>query len=435
MMGTDPRFPNRKKKATEQPLFGDKLADTELPETNSPEIPAEPLHFTSYKIIGSDPEPPMEELVAPELPIPDPVIAKLETKPDSNPEANPETLSPIEEGVYAAPRDPVLPPAPPRPPFREVCLQRARKFAESPTRVYAAAGGALGILLAVIIATFFFGSNADLPFDLGSETSNAAGLRGYLFIKWEKRVEYRLMLEPMTPELRAGFALAASHPLRPLSVNIQLKDDRGFVLCSKDILLKYDARNVAEPAALTPELQAGQSAPEIDLAKLDAQEAVREQGMDIFQNQLGADGQVTSINAQGQIPCSKKAYESTSSWSMSPNFPPLAEQDEWLKRKQQLEAKAARPPAKTPDPRKIAAAKQLLPFTIEGDDAIVDLDTYHGVIQTRGRKTFFFDKNNQAAADYKWQEYPVSIHFKCDRSSECQLMHSGLGALRVRMRR
>jgi len=55
MMGTDPRFPNRKKKATEQPLFGDKLADTELPETNSPEIPAEPLHFTSYKIIGSDP--------------------------------------------------------------------------------------------------------------------------------------------------------------------------------------------------------------------------------------------------------------------------------------------------------------------------------------------------------------------------------------------
>jgi hypothetical protein len=154
--------------------------------------------------------------------------------------------------------------------------------------------------------------------------------------------------------------------------------------------------------------------------------------MDIFQNEVGSNGQATSINAQGQLPCSKKAYENAYSWTMTTNFPPLAEQDQWLKHGQ--EPATARPAAITPEPRKKAVPIKALP-SIEGDDAIVDLDTYHGVIQTRGRKTFFFDKNNQAAADYKWQEYPVSIHFKCDRNSECELMHAGLGALRVRMRR
>jgi hypothetical protein len=429
-MVSDPRFPNRKPKEPDEPLFDDKLAHAELQGNNSQETQAEPLHFTTYHIIGSDDVSPKEELVEPEPYIP--------VSEGAKPGPVLETISTMSEGVFAAPRDPVIPPPPPKRPLREVLLERAKKFAESPTRVYATAGVALGILLALFLSSFFWGSN-DQPFDLGSETSNATGLRGYLFIKWEKRVEYRLMIEPISPEQKAGFALAAVHPLRPLSVGIQIKDDRGFVLCTKDVLLKYYAQNTADPAALTSESQTsqanGQPAPEIDYAKLNAQEAAREQGMDIFQNQLGADGQVASISAQGQIPCSKKAYESAYSWSMSPNFPPLAEQDEWLKRQQELDAKAAHPATKVPDTHKKAASIKLLPYVIEGDDAIVDLDTFHGVIQTRGRKTFIFDKSYQAAYDYKWQEYPVSIHFRCDRSSECELMHSGLGALRVRMRR
>ncbi len=429
MMDADLRFPNRKKKEPEEPLFGDKFADLEQQGANSPETPAEPLYLTTYKIIGSDPVNQMEELVEPE-----PYTPQSATD-------TPEAASTIHESAFAAPRDPVIPPPPPPKPLREVLLERAKKFAENPTRVYAAAGVALGVLLALFLSTFFWGSDTR-PFDLGSETSNATGLRGYLFIKWEKRLEYRLMIEPISPDQKAGFALAATHPLRPLSVGIQIKDDRGFVLCTKDVLLKYDARNTVDPAALTTEPQAsqmspatGQPAPEIDYAKLNAQEAAREQGMDIFQNQLGADGQVASISAQGQIPCSQKSYENAYSWTMSPNFPDIAEQDQWLKRQQELAAEAARPPAKVHETHKKATSIKILPYVVEGDDAIVDLDTFHGVIQTRGRKTFIFDKSNQAAYDYKWQEYPVSIHFRCDRNSECELMHSGLGALRVRMRR
>ena len=80
-------------------------------------------------------------------------------------------------------------------------------------------------------------------------------------------------------------------------------------------------------------------------------------------------------------------------------------------------------------------APEPLPFTIEGDDAIVEFDPSFGVIETRGRKLFLIDKATAAAANTAWQDFPVSIHFHCDQMSNCVLMHSGLGALRVRMKR
>ena len=98
-----------------------------------------------------------------------------------------------------------------------------------------------------------------------------------------------------------------------------------------------------------------------------------------------------------------------------PNFPSLAEQDALLKRKKELQELATRP---APVVHQKAFPVKLLAFATEGDDAIVKLDLYHGVIETPGRKTFFFDKTNQAAADARWQDYPVSIHYRCDRTSE-----------------
>jgi hypothetical protein len=176
------------------------------------------------------------------------------------------------------------------------------------------------------------------------------------------------------------------------------------------------------------------------LAALTAQETAREQGADIFQNQIGPDGQIEAINAQGEISCSKRAYEKATSWSFTPNFPSVAEQDEWLKRALDVQAGAETPSAPAPAaaqaPRKRIVVKvppKLLAFSVEGDDLIVDFDTFNGVVETRGGKVFLVGKASAAAADSRWQDYPVSVHYRCDSNAACTLTHTGIGSLRARL--
>lgn len=250
------------------------------------------------------------------------------------------------------PPPPTVEPPVPRPTLLEVWIPRIRKFAESPTRVYAAAGVGLGILFGITIAAISWHiNNPNGPYDLRSVTSSAAGLKGHLFLKWDKKLQYRLTFEPSEPEQLAGFSIAVTSSPRPLSINIQLKDAQGFVLCAKDVLLQYDARKAAALAAPNPEAEAGntdagkisndQLAQGISIAQLEAQEPERELDKDIFKNQIGPDGQIASISAQGDIPCSGKAYENTSYWSFSPGFPSLAEQGKLLKRQAEIRANEA----------------------------------------------------------------------------------------------
>jgi hypothetical protein len=382
---------------------------------------------SSYRVIEQPQEPPAEEHVALEPPPPVAVVAEAE----------------------AAPQTPAIKTLLSRLRLPEVWIERIQRFTQNPTRVYAAAGVGLGILFGVVFAVVYWHmTHADGRYDLGPLTSGAAGLKGRLWIEWDRKLAYRLTIEPSDPDYTTGFAHAVARPPRPLSIQINLQDFQGFVLCTREIVLKYDARNAEALAPSTPDSQAlksdafnlpaDQPAQTIDFTKLDAQEAARERGQDIFQNQIGPDGQIMAINAHGEIPCSKSAYEKTTNWSFTPDFPSLAEQDQWLKRQQEMQFETTRPAPPTPAApaaRKKKAATQLLPFTIEGDDAIVDFDAAQGVIATRGRKTFFIDKAAGAAADSAWQDYPVSIHYRCDQSTNCILTHSGLGGLRVRMRR
>jgi hypothetical protein len=256
-----------------------------------------------------------------------------------------------------------------------------------------------------------------------------------------------LTLEPSDPDRRAGFALAVAHSPRPLSIEIHLQDSQGFVLCSREILLKYDAGAALAPAASSPEPQAGKAdAATVAGAPLShgmedllaAQEAERELGKEVFKNQIGPDGQIAGIEAQGELPCPGKAYGSAYSWSFTPNFPPVAEQDEMLKRQKEAltpeETPAAEAPAVHRKPVRIPAPK-LVPFSIEGDDVIVDYDASHGVIETRAGKTFFFDRTSGDIANPRWQDFPLDVHYRCDQTSTCVLMTSGAGALRVRLHR
>ncbi|HEY1210561.1 MAG TPA: hypothetical protein VGE85_14430 [Terracidiphilus sp.] len=324
---------------------------------------------------------------------------------------------------------PASDPPTPRPPSHAALTERMQRFAENPTKFYATIGVGLGVLIGVIIATVFLLSGSPVGrYDLGPVIADGTGLKGHLYINWEKTLHYRLTLETIYPEQQAGFALEVANPPYPLFIEIHLQDDQGLFLCSREIVLKYDALSTAATANHPNEPPAA-----IDIAQLNAQEQEREQGKDIFQNQLAPGGQVVALNAQGEIPCSAKSYEKTTQWNFSTNFPSLAEQDEGLERLQEMRANAGQRSAA--HKKAVKAAEKLLPFSIEGDDMIVEFDVNRGVIVTNGRNTFFFDKTSMGSANPVWQEYPVSIHFHCDRNSDCTLMHAGAGALHVKLRR
>ena len=426
MVYDDPRFPNRKKKNFDSPLFEPKKAQ----EPASGETEAVLLPVSGYQILDEEPRRATKQAGT----LPD-----LSAAAAAPPEPPPQPSIPAQPSQRAAARPPVA--AAPALPFvveallagiglSEPWRERLRRFAQNPTRVYAVAGLALGILAGVVFAAFVWNNDTEGRYDLGAYTASAVGLKGQLFVEWDKKVNYRLTLTPAEPEQRAGFAMAAALPQRPLAVEIHLQDSQGFVLCSRTVLVKFDARRAAAQAAPPADEAITQPAP--DFAAQDAQEAARERDQDLFRNQLGPDGRVTLLSAQGTIPCTKRDYEKTTNWSFTPDFPSIAEQQAWLKLSEG-------PPPERPVAKAAARNKKNtlkpLPLTIEGDDSIVDFDVSRGTIETAGRKLFLIDKATAAAANPAWQDYPVNIHFHCDQISTCTLLHSGLGGLRVRMKR
>lgn len=316
------------------------------------------------------------------------------------------------------------------------------KLPENPLYRIAAIGAMGGVMFGVVLifVSWIIG-NPSGPYDLGAVTSNAVGLKGHLFTKWgDKGLEYRLGFEPSGPERQAGFALAVANPPRPLSIEFQLKDAMGFVLCSKDILLKYDpatalapvppaAENGKKGAADQADLEAARQA---DLSRMQVEEAQREQGKDIFEEQRGPDGQIAAINAQDGIPCSKKSYERISMWSFSPDFPSIDEQDAMVK--QQAEAQAN--PEHVSTAHKKAAKKPAekgLDFAIEGDDVLVGYDASTGVLETGTGQAFYVDKQANMAG---WQVFPLRIHYRCEQVAGCTIVRAGSGAeLHARLRR
>jgi hypothetical protein len=420
MLDEDPRFPNRDDHAWDPPLLGDKLTNEEPQEPSGEEDDGKPLPVSGYRVLVPIPGNPGNQ--PKEAPLPPPIAVNPVAEEPSliNVSASAEEQKPSVEAPA---------PTPPlqevKPPFREVLIERMRTFFSSSTRTYVTIGVGLGFLLIVIVAIVaLLTSPPEGRYDLDSVTSSAAGLKGHLYIQWDKKLEYRLTVEPSDADQQAGFAQAVAHSPYPLSIDIHLQDVDGFVLCSKQILLKYDPRNAIDLDASALSAQA-------------AQEAAREQGKDVFQDQIGTNGQVASINAQGDVPCSAKAYAKVANWSFSPNFPPLAEQAEGLKGQRESEANVGRSALGASSAHRKAAPKsavKLLPFSVEGDDAIVDFDAAQGVIETRGRKTFFVARMGGAATNSRWQDYPVNIHYRCDRSSSCILMSPGLGDLRAKMK-
>lgn len=325
--------------------------------------------------------------------------------------------------------------------------------------VYAAFAVALGILVGIAFAAIALRPHGRSgPYDLGLAISNTDGLKGHLFLNWDEKLGYRLVVEPSDPGRHAEFSLAVGSPPRPLSFDIQLKDSAGSMLCSKTIVLKYDPRQAATLAASDKGPQAlnasagnvppDQKAQAIDIARLEGLELQREHGQDIFQNDIGQDGQSESISSQGEIPCSKQAYERTTSWSFTSDFPTLDEQAELLKRQADLRAGASTSSTELSTADKAAKAasaarkkarkrvpEDFLAFAIEGDDELVGYDPSKGLAETSSRKTFIIDKTNGAFNAATWEDVPANIHYKCDLKAACTLSRRGATVLYARLMR
>jgi hypothetical protein len=344
-----------------------------------------------------------------------------------------------EEGEVA---EPITAPAPrpPRQPYLDELKQQFRIFGENPTRVYASAAVGLGILFGITVAIISWNtSTATGPYDMRSVLASGPGLKGHLFLEWDRTLKYRLSFEPTYPDQLAGFSLVAANAPRPLSFTLQLQNAEGFVLCTKDVLVKYDARKAAALAARDPaalegyadkaELFGGRLTPGMDFAQLNAIETARERGKDIFQNQSGPGGQVEAIKAEGVFPCPAKAYQTTTSWSFTSNFPTLAEQNEL--RKLTL-PKTAAPAEKKKAPK---PASRVSPFYIEGDDAFAAYDPSTGLIETLSGRRFLIDKTSGEANALKSVDFPVTVHYKCDQGANCTITRTGASPLHSKLRR
>lgn len=288
----------------------------------------------------------------------------------------------------------------------------------------------VGILAAIVVAVLSFNRpDTSATFqDLGAGISRAAGLRGHLTTRWLGKAQYKLSFVPLDPLQGAGFSFVAGNPPQPLSFYIKLLDSTGFVLCGKEILLPYDRASAAGFASSAPQLtgrrtDAARLAESADLARGQAQEQQRERGKDIFQNQIGDDGQVAALNAQGVLPCSADQYKRFSYWDFSTNFPTLTEQDALMK---QRAAAAARAVAEARVAlRRKNALKNRSAFFAVGDDRISRYDSSTSVLQTGDGRSFLVTKPSDQAAANAWAANSALVHYRCDQNANCSLTHSG----------
>ena len=328
------------------------------------------------------------------------------------------------------------------------------RAAASRTKLYAAVGVGLGILAAGIGAFFIHTPKADGSFDFGSVTANANGLKGHLITNWGDQLDYKLTVEPSDGLQQAAFQNAVANPPHPLSIDIQLKDAKGQVLCDHPVLLKFDpmknnARATTEPGPKGKkfdEVSADREQVTVALnnARLVGQELSREHGKDLFQNKVGTDGEIESISAQGTMPCTKQQYVTTNSWALTSNFPiivPAGSHGSGSGLDGDLSAYGGSPD-KSKDtsitPAKLKR-KVALPapshFSIEEDDAVVGFQPVTGIIETRAGKAFQMEKKDMVASALTGAELPLTIHYRCDQFGACALAGVGSGIQRAWMER
>ena len=72
-------------------------------------------------------------------------------------------------------------------------------------------------------------------------------------------------------------------------------------------------------------------------------------------------------------------------------------------------------------------------FISEGDVTVADFDASMGRIETYEGRTFAISATAVASAATSLQDSGVSVHYRCDQSGSCTLMHAGLIMQNVRL--
>jgi hypothetical protein len=282
--------------------------------------------------------------------------------------------------------------------------------------------------------------NTPPPGDLGPGIVAVSGLRGHLETRWDGnaktgRLAYKLQIVPMEDRWVAGFSHVVSNSPLPMSINIRLLDSTGFALCGKEIDFHFDPQDAVIPVSVpavgangkklsaAERSAAMQAARQSQVAQMQAAEATREHGKDIFQNQTTSDGQVAAVNAQGSLPCSPDQYRKANYWDFNTNFPTLDEQAILLDPK--AHAKELAVPGNS---HKRTLTKWGDGFVIQGDDRVTGYDQARGVLWAEDR-TFAIDKRFGQVTAATWASNYTLIHYRCDQHASCALTAAGQAAV------
>ena len=299
------------------------------------------------------------------------------------------------------------------------------------------AGSAFLVIFAIfVVYTATRPKDGALPAgDMGPGIVAVSGLRGHLNTRWEGsaktgRLVYQLRIEPMEDRWQAGFSQVVLKPPVPIYVNARLLDATGYALCGKEIDFRFDPQKGNVPPVTVPlvgsdgkKLSAAQREAAVqavrqsEIAQMQAAEATRERGKDIFQNQIANDGQVSAVNVQGALPCSPDQFRQANYWDFNTNFPTLDEQAELLNPKPERAKEAGRPTRRT-------TYRPQEGFVIQGDDRITEYDSVNGLLWARGR-TFQIDRRSGQATAMAWANNNTLIHYRCDQEANCALTAPG----------
>jgi len=303
--------------------------------------------------------------------------------------------------------------------------------------------GALAIMIvALLYLTRTKKADEPLPGDLGQGVSAVAGLRGHLLTQWAGNaktgsVQYQLRMEAIGPVQAPGFELVNANPPAPYSINMRLLDSGGFALCGKEILFHFDPATAPLPMPVITQTgkkaeaarAAARSARQAELERMQAAEAERERGKDIFQNQAGEDGKVTAVNAKGTLPCSPDQYKRAYYWDFTTNYPSVDEQQAMLDPKAAAEARREKEQGDGSDSRsshrKSAPKKLLSAYYIQGDDRVTGFDPIRGVLEATAGKGFTVPAKPEHTIAANWAHNYSLIHYKCDQHANCALTSAG----------
>jgi len=230
----------------------------------------------------------------------------------------------------------------------------------------------------------------------------------------------------------AGFALVAARPPAPYDVNIRLVDNNGFALCGKQILFHFDPTKSPPLPPVTPQPRGKKADPakiaadrEAQMQSLQAAEADRERGKDMFQSLAGSDGMVNAVSAQGDLPCTADAYKRADYWDFTTSFPTIPEQEALrdpkagqAERDKQLQEQA-RPI------RRRASGRSQSAFFIQGDDRVTGYDAKRSMLEAEAGKKFVIDKRADEGTASRWATNYSLIHYRCDQHASCALTVAG----------